>query len=163
MNHWQYRVNSNGSWVNFSYESAKSQTYTITGLTAGSTYTIYADFRDQSNTNWANPKPEVTVTLPRISISVPTGSNFTYDGNSHTGVSEGIGYTLGGDITKTSAGDYTATATLDSQHKWSDGTTGVKTITWKINKRAITVKASNQSKTWDGSVLNADGTCEVTA
>jgi hypothetical protein len=31
-----------------------------------------------------------------------------------------------------------------------------------VNARAITVKAKNQSKVYDGTALNADGTCEVT-
>jgi hypothetical protein len=31
-----------------------------------------------------------------------------------------------------------------------------------VNARPITVKAKNQSKVYDGTALNADGTCEVT-
>lgn len=34
--------------------------------------------------------------------------------------------------------------------------------TLTVNARAITVKAKDQSKVYDGSALNADTTCEVT-
>ena len=34
--------------------------------------------------------------------------------------------------------------------------------TLTVNARPIKVKASNQSKTWDGTALNADTTCELT-
>jgi hypothetical protein len=47
----------------------------------------------------------------------------------------------------------------DSNHTTKD--CGSSTIT--IGKKSVTVKASDQSKTYDGTALNADATCEITA
>lgn len=70
-------------------------------------------------------------------ITVPTANSVTYDGTEKTGVNDGAGYTLGGTYKATNVGatDYTATATLNTGYKWSDGTTDAKTINWNIGRR----------------------------
>ena len=66
-------------------------------------------------------------------VAVPTGKTLTYTGKEQTGVAEGAEYTISGN-TGTEAGFYTATLALKDQTKfvWSDGTTGNKTVSWKI-------------------------------
>ena len=79
-------------------------------------------------------------------ISAPTAkTNLTYNGSEQTGVPSGAGYTISGN-TATDAGDYTATATLDSGYVWSDGTAEPKTIAWSIAKKVPTASDFVMSK-----------------
>ena len=57
-----------------------------------------------------------------------------YNGKEQTGVMDGVGFTLSGDITATNAGEYSATAEVKPGYKWSDGTTAPKNLTWSIKK-----------------------------
>ena len=100
-------------------------------------------------------------------VTVPTNSlctNPTYNGSSQqvTSVTSGDGYTLSG-YSGTNAGSYTVTASLSGFSRWSDGTTGNKTFTCSIGKKAVTVTASSGSKTYDGSALSNTTGCSVTA
>ena len=75
----------------------------------------------------------VSVSAP-VKITPPKGKTLTYNGKTQTGVDAGEGYTLSGRVSAKEAGSYSATATLKSGYIWSDGTTGPKTISWKIKK-----------------------------
>ncbi len=70
---------------------------------------------------------------PWTAATPPTiQANLVYNGSSQTGVSSGEGYTLSGN-TAADAGTYTATATLESGYKWSDGVTDTaRTFVWSI-------------------------------
>lgn len=73
-------------------------------------------------------------------ISIPTvTSNLTYTGNIQsptiTGYDENT-MTRGGATSKTNAGTYEITFTPKSGYQWADGTSGTKTFTWSIAKRA---------------------------
>lgn len=58
----QYKID-NGSWVDVETSiDKKSGTMTITGLTAGKSYTIYGDFKRKDSGLWALTKPSVSVT-----------------------------------------------------------------------------------------------------
>ncbi len=110
------------------------------GLTAG----IYTATVKVSGTGVTAQSFDVkfTVTAPLTAIAVPAANTgHIYDGTEKTGVSAGTGYSLGGiyEAIDVGATDYTATATLDSGYKWTDGSTDVKTITWNIGKRTPTV------------------------
>ena len=96
------------------------------------------------------------------SIDVPTANTgLVYDGTEKIGVNAGTGYTLSGTYKATDVGatDYTATATLNSGYKWSDGTTEAKTISWNIDKRTPTAGdfdfASPDNLVYDGSEKTA--------
>ena len=65
---------------------------------------------------------------------IPAGGAHDWTGTEIEGVAPGEGYTLSGDARATDPGTYTATATLDENHVWSDGTTDPKTISWSIVK-----------------------------
>lgn len=74
------------------------------------------------------PDPDPTPT----SIPVPTANTgLKWTGAEQTGVNEGTGYTLTGH-TGTNVGNYTATATLEQDYRWNDGTGTPKTIAWSI-------------------------------
>ena len=85
-----------------------------------------------------------------IAINVPTGTNYSYDGEEHTGVAAGTGYTLTGTTQATEVGTYTVTAKLETGYVWTGNQTGDKTITWKINKAAATISVTNYEGTYDG-------------
>ena len=75
-----------------------------------------------------DPDPAPTPT----SIPVPTANTgLKWTGAEQTGVNEGTGYTLTGH-TGTNVGNYTATATLEQNYRWNDGTDTSKTIAWSI-------------------------------
>ena len=135
----------------------------ITGLTAG----IYNTTVKVSGTGVTEQSFNVkfTVTTPLTAIAVPAANTgHVYDGTEKTGVSAGMGYTLGGTYEATDVGatDYAATATLNTGYKWTDGSTDVKTIKWNIGKRTPTVAdftfAPPTNLTYDGS----DKTASVT-
>ena len=84
-----------------------------------------------------------TITAP----SSPSGKNYTGSSQA-SGITCPAGSTAGGTTSATNAGTYTQTCTPDGNHKWSDGTTTAKSITWVINKIAATLTCSN--KTYNG-------------
>ena len=84
-----------------------------------------------------------TMTAP----SSPTGKNYTGSSQA-SGITCPAGSTAGGTTSATNAGTYKQTCTPDGNHKWSDGTTTAKSITWVINKIAATLTCSN--KTYNG-------------
>ena len=120
-----------------------TDTFTVqpkTGLLAG----IYNATVKVSGTGVTEQSFDVkfTVTAPLTDIAVPAAiTGLVYNGTKQTGVNAGTGYTLSGDYEATDVGatDYTATATLDTGYKWTDGSTGDKTITWNIGKKTPTV------------------------
>lgn len=83
-------------------------------------------------------------------IPIPQPNELTYNGESQTGVNEGVGYTLSGVTEAKDAGYYNATAKLISGYVWEDETYTDKTINWKIDKRAMTITSADGEKTYDG-------------
>ena len=127
-----------------------NQTVTITGSTAGtSTISIAFYPTDTSNYNQVSKSYNLTVKNPEsIATQIPTASEYclnpTYNGNSQSIIkAAGTGYTFDS-TTGTNAKDYKITATLKSGYKWSDNTTGTKTVTCSIKKATpiITLSAS---------------------
>ena len=78
-----------------------------------------------------------------VEIAVPTAATgLIYDGTAKTGVATGTGYTLSGDVSATAAGNYTATATLESGYAWVGGSTEAQTINWSIAQATVTATVS---------------------
>ena len=78
-------------------------------------------------------------------------SHFTYDGSPHTVAltTESAAYTLGGDITATVLGTYTAivSVTDTGNYEWEDGTTEPFQLNWIISSFNITITPeADQSK-----------------
>ena len=97
------------------------------------------------------------VTVPKylkaISFPAPT-LTYTYDGNEHTLLVPGEGYTVSGDTKATNAGNYTATVKLDEdKYQWSSTVTD-NTISWTVSKRAARAEdftfAAPENLIWDG-------------
>ncbi len=93
------------------------------------------------------PTSDVTLyALWKINTVVPSAvSGLVYNGNEQTGVIDGTGYTLTGNIA-INAGQYTATATLVNGYIWDDGTSDAKQITWAVAPREIIVTPDSQAK-----------------
>lgn len=68
--------------------------------------------------------------------------------------------TMGGTTTGTNAGSYTTTFALNDGFKWADGTTGTKSVIWKIGKATGSVSFSKDSLNIDKN--NATDTLDVT-
>lgn len=106
-----------------------------------------------------------TVTDPATPIAAPTANTgLVYDGTEKTGVTESAGYTLTGTYKATDVGtaNYTATATLNPGYTWNDGSIGVKTITWNIDKRTPTATDFNFTAPADLIYDGNDKTASVT-
>lgn len=90
-------------------------------------------------------------------IPVPTANTgLKWTGAEQTGVSEGTGYTLSGHK-GTNAGNYTATATLEPNYQWTDGTNTPKTIAWSIAKAAGPAAPINLGSVAPSAADRADG------
>ena len=105
---------------------------------------------------WPNGTSDAIVikwTIGRKKLtSVPTQKTaLTYTGGSQTvtwSTTEGL--TVSGTQSATNAGTYTATATPDANHCWSDGSTGAKTLTWTIGRKAVSVPTQKTALTYNG-------------
>ena len=97
-----------------------------------------------------------------VEAAMPIGKTLTYNGKSQTGVAAGTGYTLSGMTAATNAGSYQAKATLKEGYIWTDGSTAAKTIKWKINKAANTLKIKAKTATVKGSTKGKKGTLKKT-
>lgn len=77
--------------------------------------------------------------------------------------------TMGGTTTGTNAGSYTTTFALNDGFKWADGTTGTKSVIWKIGKATGSVSFSKDSlnidknSTTDTLDVTRTGTGAITA
>ena len=78
------------------------------------------------------------LTINRAATATAAAANKTYNGSSQTGVT-GSYVSWGGTTAGIDAGSYTATATPDGNHAWSDGTTAAKSITWTMSARGVAV------------------------
>ena len=103
----------------------------VGGSTGGGGGDIPADL------NLAVPKQSGTLTYTGSAQS-PSWSN--YDASKMT---------MGGTTTGTNAGSYTTTFALNDGFKWADGTTGTKSVIWKIGKTTGSVSFSKDSLSID--------------
>ena len=126
--------NASGTATN--YISISGTTINIAASTPAGTYTYVITAKD--NNSGVTKDATYTINVARAKNASASASNKTYNGNSQTGVTGG-GITWSGTTSGIDAGTYTATATPDGNHAWSDGTTGAKTITWTMNKKTVAV------------------------
>lgn len=142
--------------------SPNSETWTsctegTTTVGGQGTYYVRVKATDISYTSDA-----ATVTVPKYlkAISFPAPVlTYTYDGNEHTLLVPGEGYTVSGDTKATDAGNYTATVNLDTgRYQWSSTVTD-NTISWTVSKRAARAEdftfAAPENLIWDGNVKAA--------
>ncbi len=101
-----------------------------------------------------------TLTITRASVGNPPGTptSKTYSGgNQGSGITCPTGTTTTGTSSATDANTYKQTCTPDGNHKWADGTTGAKEISWTISKRNTTCTSNSDSKTYNGTALTKTG------
>ena len=137
--------------------SPNSETWTpcaegTTTVGGQGTYYVRVKATDISYTSDA-----AAVTVPKYlrAISFPAPVlTYTYDGNEHTLLVPGEGYTVSGDTKATNAGTYTATVNLNTdRYQWS-GTVTDNTISWTVSKSAARAEdftfAAPENLIWDG-------------
>lgn len=137
--------------------SPNSETWTsctegTTTVGSQGTYYVRVKATDISYTSDA-----AAVTVPKYlkAISFPAPVlTYTYDGNEHTLLVPGEGYTVSGDTKATNAGTYTTTVNLDTdRYQWSSTVTD-NTISWTVSKRAAQATdftfAAPKNLIWDG-------------
>ena len=133
-------------------ETWTSCTEGTTTVGSQGTYYVRVKATDISYTSDA-----ATVTVPKyleaIDFPAPT-LTYTYDGNEHTLLVPGEGYTVSGDTKATDAGAYKATVTLDQdKYQWSVAPES-DTISWTVSKRAAQATdftfAAPKNLVWDG-------------
>lgn len=126
---------SDGEQINVSgYQHSPSTLNTVGQQTITVTY----------SENGVTEQDTFQVTVNRKSVAKPSWkSNLTYTGRSQsvTSTSYWNNYntsymTIGGTTSATNAGTYTATFTLGSNYRWSDGTTTALDVNWSIAKAA---------------------------
>ena len=87
-----------------------------------------------------NSDAKFNIVAPLKKVLYPKVKDIEYNGKPQSGVEEGEGYTLANHIA-TNAGEYKATATLESGYKWSDGyTERSRIVKWTIKKRTAKVE-----------------------
>lgn len=133
-------------------------TLTIGGTTkATNAGTYMATFTPKDGFQWSDGTSNsrsATWKINRATVSTPAQSgSLTYTGSSQS--PKWTGYdteklTLGGTTSSTNAGTYNATFTPKANYQFSDGVTGAKTITWKINKAAGSLTVNKTSLTLSG-------------
>ena len=97
--------------------------------------------------------------INRATTATAAVADKTYNGESQTGVTGNyvswVGTTAGID-----AGSYTATATPDENHAWSDGTTAAKNITWTMSAKEVAVTWETITFTYNGAAQGPTATAE---
>lgn len=140
----KYRYSTNNSsWT----ESTSNPSLTNVGTLYTQAY--YTASTNYTGSNWSS---STTITISRAKTASASAANKTYNGTTEsngtaqTGVS-GSYVSWSGTTSAINAGGYTAYATPDSNHAWSDGTTGQKTISWTMNRRGQTAPTLNAAST----------------
>ena len=136
-----------GGTASYTVKNSSGTAVTVNSTTAAGTYTITPSGLSSSNYNITYKTG--TLTIDRAKTAIASAANKTYTGSEQTGVT-GSGVTWTGTTKATDAGTYTATATPDGNHAWSDGTTGAKSISWTMSPKTLTVPSSPAAKTYNG-------------
>lgn len=147
-------------------------------IDAGTTITVTV--RSAETNAYTEASTTYLITINKADSICPTVTEYsgTYDAKEHTvTVSGGSGGTIkyekstNGGTTYTdqgttnpvrkSAGTTYIRVRIEGDNNHNDKTCDTKTIT--LAKREVTIKASDQSRTYDGTALEADSTCEITS
>lgn len=114
---------------------------TVRGTNAGTYNATFTPTNDYCWSDGSTTAKTISWTINRANISTTPSQNgsLTYNGNSQSPTWSNYNssqLTIGGTTSGTNAGSYNATFTPKSNYKWSDGSTGAKTVTWSIAKAA---------------------------
>lgn len=149
------------AWLNFSdemmtvtYGEQKTSAEEFQGETDAGTYKAY--FTPKGDYTWGDKskeEKEVQWTIERATIAkVPTPSALTYTGEAQAPTWDGYN---AGEMTKeetsqTDAGQHSTSFTPDKNHKWPDGETGAKSVSWTIERAVVAVPTQNGRLTYTG-------------
>ena len=89
------------------------------------------------------------LTINKAATATAAAADKTYNGASQTGVT-GSYVSWANSTTGIDAGSYTAIATPDENHAWSDGTTAAKNITWTMSAKEVAVTWETITFTYNG-------------
>ena len=138
------------------YDPLKMELSGVTSAANAGTYTaiftlnygyVFPDGTDEARVKW---------TIERAVISTVPSQTGTLVADTTAKTPSWSGYdtakmTIGGDTSGIAAGDYTATFTPTGNYKWSDGSTGAKSVTWTITSVLVTIPEQSGTLTYDGS------------
>ena len=130
------KTEKNSAQKDTNYISINGTTITIAANTPVDTYTYVIVATD--NNSKVTKEATYTIKIERAKTANAGASDKTYNGTNQTGAT-GTNVTWTGTTSAIDAGTYTANATPDANHAWSDGTTNAKAITWKMNPKSIAV------------------------
>ena len=130
------KTETNASGTATNYISINGTTINIAANTPAGTYTYVITATD--NGSKVTKDATYTIKIERAKTATAAAANKTYNGANQPGVA-GTNVTWTGTTSAIDAGTYTANATPDANHAWSDGTTNAKAITWKINPKSVAV------------------------
>ena len=130
------KTEKNSAQKDTNYISINGTTITISANTPADTYTYVIVATD--NNSKVTKEATYTIKIERAKTANAGASDKTYNGANQTGAT-GTSVTWTGTTSAIDAGTYTANATPDANHAWSDGTTNAKAITWKMNPKSIAV------------------------
>ena len=130
------KTEENSAQKDTNYISINGTTITIAANTPADTYTYVIVATD--NNSKVTKEATYTIKIERAKTANAGASDKTYNGTNQTGVT-GTSVIWTGTTSAIDAGTYTANATPDANHAWSDGTTNAKAITWKMNPKSIAV------------------------
>lgn len=167
----------NGQAQSPSWNAYNPDALTLGGVTSGTNAGTYtATFTPKGQYKWADgtqTAKEVTWTINAATMTVPTQSNsLTYTGSAQSPTWNNYDsgkMTLGGTTSGTNAGSYNATFTPKTNYKWTDGSTGAKTVAWSIAKAAGSLSLNKTSikltaaKTTDTITVTRAGNGTITA
>ena len=141
------KTETNASGTATNYISINGTTINIAANTPAGTYTYVITATD--NGSKVTKDATYTIKIERAKTATAAAANKTYNGANQPGVA-GTNVTWTGTTSAIDAGTYTATATPDGNHAWSDGTTNAKAITWKINPKSVAVTWGTTTFTYNG-------------
>ena len=134
--------------------AAMPTTGTIANADAGNGKLVtYAtiDLTGDKSENYALRRPMVTVNIEPLGVDEPTVTGtYTYDRTQKTVTLDGFesSYMTVTGNTGTNAGAYTATVTLDGNHKWNEGSDG--SIQWTIAPKRVTATVTVTTRPYNG-------------
>ena len=98
-------------------------------------YEVTASFTVDTDNYVPIDNMTATMTIEKRTIPVPIAvAGLVYNGAEQIGVTNGVGYTISGNVATNAWDDYVATATPDIYCAWPDGSFGPTNIHWSIAK-----------------------------
>ena len=132
------------------YDPLKMEISGVTSASDAGSYTaifklsygyLFPDGTDEARVKWTIDRAVISALPTQTGTLVADGTSKTPSWNGY----DTNKMTIGGDTSGTAAGEYTATFTPTSNYKWSDGSTGGKTVSWTIGKAVNSVTNSPSS------------------